>query len=240
MSQGQYQSQNGQYEPEPYSHSYRDVLHDQRPSSQQGLVGKSDSWDGYTQYGNVDRQQIKEPANHHRMQSSGANSLASIRSTLNQDKTSQVNKKKKNFWPAFPKKISFRPKGVDRPRKADSNGNKKAMFSNERTMVHWIKAAMLLGSLSMTLLSFGDNNVTPYVGLALLMICLISLIYSTTVFQVRMEWLGMRRDDVKYYDRFAPTVFTLFILATFAFNAAVVYFGDFQTNTDFLKHKHVS
>ncbi|KAI8598719.1 hypothetical protein EDD21DRAFT_293017, partial [Dissophora ornata] len=95
----------------------------------------------------------------------------------------------------------------------------KAKFSNERTMVHWIKAAMLLGSLAMTLLSFGENDITPFIGVALLVICLMTLIYSTTVFQVRMEWLNMRRDDVIYYDRFAPTVLTILIMATFGFNA---------------------
>lgn len=121
----------------------------------------------------------------------------------------------------FPRRRFFgRREGVERPEKTESFGNKKAKFSNERTMVHWIKAAILLGNLAMTLLSFSDNNITPYIGVAILMICLMTLIYSTTVFHVRMEWLNMRRDDVNYYDRLAPTVLTILLVAIFAFDAA--------------------
>ncbi|OAQ31071.1 hypothetical protein K457DRAFT_124442 [Linnemannia elongata AG-77] len=135
-------------------------------------------------------------------------------------------KKKQGFWASVkPKKFSFRPDGVKRPKKSDSVGNKKAKFSNERTMVHWIKAAMLMGSLSMTLLSFGENQITPYIGVALLVICLMMLIYATTTFQVRMEWLNMRRKDVVYYDRFAPSVLTVLVFGTFAFNAIDIWFN---------------
>ncbi|KAF8948048.1 vacuolar transporter chaperone [Haplosporangium gracile] len=150
--------------------------------------------------------------------------------------TTGRSKKKQGFWASVkPKKFSFRPDGVKKPKKANSVGNKKAKFSNERTMVHWIKAAMLIGGLAMTLLSFGENQITPYVGVALLVICLMMLIYSTTIFQVRMEWLNMRRKDVIYYDRFAPSILTLFVFLTFAFNGVVIYTGDFHTNKAFLK-----
>ncbi|KAF9932598.1 hypothetical protein FBU30_007744 [Linnemannia zychae] len=148
----------------------------------------------------------------------------------------RLTKKKQGFWANItPKKFSFRPDGVKKPKKANSYGNKKAKFSNERTMVHWIKASMLMGGLAMTLLSFGDNNITPYIGVTLLVICLTMLIYSTTVFQVRMEWLNMRRKDVRYYDRFAPTVLTFFLFVTFAFNGIISYTGDFKANKDYLK-----
>lgn len=98
---------------------------------------------------------------------------------------------------------------------------------------------MLIGGLAMTLLSFGDNGTTPYIGVALLVICLMMLIYSTTVFQVRMEWLNMRRKDVQYYDRFAPSILIVFVFATFAFNGIskfshslflVVYCGFLSVN----------
>ncbi|KAG0006340.1 vacuolar transporter chaperone [Entomortierella chlamydospora] len=221
MSQGQYQTQGGQYDPEPYSLPYK------------GQIEESNSWDGNTQVDNVESQPVKEPANHNRWQSNDVSSMVTIRSGPSQGQT--LNKTRKNLWSSFPRTISFRPKGIIRPKNANSMGNKKAMFSNERTLVHWMKAAMLLGSLSMTLLSFGENNITPYVGLALLMVCLICLIYSSTTFHVRMEWLGMRRDDVKYYDRYAPTVFTLLIMATFLFNAigkSLVQLNDVNSKPD--------
>jgi uncharacterized membrane protein YidH (DUF202 family) len=153
------------------------------------------------------------------------NELASLSPTISRKgpasihSQTQTTKKRQAFWANIkPKKFSFRPNGVKKPANANSFGNKKAKFSNERTMVHWIKSSMLMGSLAMTLLSFGQNNVTPYVGVALLVICLTMLIYSTTIFQVRMEWLNMRRKDVIYYDRFAPSIFTFFLFSIFAFN----------------------
>ncbi|KAF9909526.1 hypothetical protein EC991_008508 [Linnemannia zychae] len=183
---------------------------------------------------------------HSRSPSDSNNELASLSPTTANKRPASVysqsgsrtrtTKKKQGFWATIkPKKFSFRPDGVKRPKKADSVGNKKAKFSNERTMVHWIKAAMLMGSLAMTLLSFGENNITPYIGVALLVICLMMLIYSTTIFQVRMEWLNMRRRDVIYYDRLAPSILTFFVFVTFGFNAIVIYVGDFKTNKEFLK-----
>ncbi|KAF9542925.1 hypothetical protein EC957_001441 [Mortierella hygrophila] len=178
---------------------------------------------------------------------SNINELASLSSTpTNKGRPASVysttegraGKKKQGFWASIkPKKFSFRPDGVKRPKKADSIGNKKAKFSNERTMVHWIKAAMLMGSLAMTLLSFGDNQVTPYIGVSLLMTCLMMLIYATTIFQVRMEWLNMRRKDVLYYDRFAPSILTLVVVSIFIFNGIVIFTGDLHISKDFLKPK---
>ncbi|KAF9942687.1 hypothetical protein BGZ67_000502 [Mortierella alpina] len=97
------------------------------------------------------------------------------------------------------------------------------MFSNERTMLHWMNVTMNLGSMSLMLLSFGSNTFTPYIGVALLMICLSMLIYSVTTFQVRMEWLIMSRDDVVYYDQWTPGILTLTLFATYALNLATDY-----------------
>ncbi|KAG0205681.1 hypothetical protein BGX28_002752 [Mortierella sp. GBA30] len=163
-------------------------------------------------------------------------SLSSLCSPDEKPSSIKNNGNKRSFWSRFPRKFRFRPKGVERPAKADSFGNKKAMFSNERSMNHWMKASLLLGSLSMTLLSFGENAVTPYIGLVLLMVCLLMLIYCTTIFHVRMEWLNMRRDDVLYYDRVAPTVIMIVIMAAFAYNAVVSITGEF-TPSDFPKKK---
>ncbi|KAG0297653.1 hypothetical protein BGZ96_005530 [Linnemannia gamsii] len=173
--------------------------------------------------------------------SNSNNEMASLSPTGNKERPASIysttgRKKKQGFWANIkPKKFSFRPDGVKAPKKANSVGNKKAKFSNERTMVHWIKASMLVGGLAMTLLSFGDNGTTPYVGVALLVICLMMLIYSTTVFQVRMEWINMRRRDVLYYDRYAPTILTAFVFTTFTFNGIIIFFGNFHTNKVFLK-----
>ncbi|KAG0044327.1 hypothetical protein BGZ83_010438 [Gryganskiella cystojenkinii] len=171
-----------------------------------------------------------------RSSSPARRSLSSLSDRGKSRSATELNKTaKKSFWGSFPRR--FRPKDAVRPAKSDSFGNKKAKFSNERTLVHWIKAAMLLGSLSMTLLSFGENQVTPYIGATLLVICLMTLIYAVTTFQVRMEWLNMRRDDVIYYDRLAPSLITALVMGTFLFNAIAAYTGDFTTNKDYLKKK---
>ncbi|KAG0242677.1 hypothetical protein BGW41_003780 [Actinomortierella wolfii] len=104
-----------------------------------------------------------------------------------------------------------------------SNGELKTMFSNERIYLEWIKVSLLLGSLSMTMLSFGSSGqVTPWIGLALILCTLLLIVYSTTQFHVRMEWLLKQRDEEEgacYYDRLGPTVLTVLLIGIMAFNA---------------------
>ncbi|KAF9583855.1 vacuolar transporter chaperone [Lunasporangiospora selenospora] len=133
----------------------------------------------------------------------------------------------------FPRRLRARMVRV-RHAKADTFGNRKAKFSSERTLVHWIKAGMLLGSLAMTLLSFGENEVTPIIGLALFLVCVMLLIYANTVYHVRMEWLNMRREDVKYYDRIAPTLLTIVLVAVLGFNTMMAITGRFREGQRFL------
>ncbi|CAO3573581.1 unnamed protein product [Mortierella alpina] len=128
----------------------------------------------------------------------------------------------------FPRRFRFRAKGVERPEESSSFKNKTAMFSNERTMLHWMGVTVNLGSLSLMLLSFGSNAFTPYIGVALIVVCLSVLIYSVTTFQVRMEWLLMSRDDVLYYDHWTPGIITLALFTTYALNLAIVLQGDFK------------
>ncbi|KAF9985841.1 hypothetical protein BGZ75_002466 [Mortierella antarctica] len=159
-----------------------------------------------------------------RMRSPSHQRRRSVSSATSQQTPPSV-RRRRHF---FPRRFRFRPKGVERPEEANSYKNKTAMFSNERTMLHWMNVTMNLGSMSLMLLSFGSNTFTPYIGVALLMICLSMLIYSVTTFQVRMEWLIMSRDDVVYYDQWTPGILTLTLFATYALNLAIVLKGDFQ------------
>ncbi|KAF9167843.1 vacuolar transporter chaperone [Actinomortierella ambigua] len=124
-----------------------------------------------------------------------------------------------------------------------SNGELKSMFSNERIFLEWIKVAILLGTLSMTLLSFGNSqrSATPWIGLALIMCTLITIIYSTTQFHIRMEWMLKQRDEEEgahFYDRLAPTVITVLLVGIMAFNAYVVVSGQNSTHQKYLKEKN--
>ncbi len=152
-----------------------------------------------------------------RKMSSTPQSSRSSTSTTSQHKTPSI-KQKKTFRTYLPRKFRFRPKRIEGHDEEDSFKNKTAKFSNERTMLIWMNVTVNLGSLSLMLLSFGTNSFTPYVGVALLVVCLSMLIYSVTTFQVRMEWLNMGREDVVYYDRWTPSLITLALFATYALN----------------------
>ncbi|KAF9898612.1 hypothetical protein BX616_003815, partial [Lobosporangium transversale] len=83
--------------------------------------------------------------------------------------------------------------------------DEKAFFSNERTYLHWIKFGLLIGSTALTLLSFAEA--AGYrVGLCLVTVAMSTLAYSTAMFHLRHRWMIQLRRDVKYYDRFGPTV----------------------------------
>ncbi|KAG0227237.1 hypothetical protein BGW42_003082 [Actinomortierella wolfii] len=135
----------------------------------------------------------------------------------------------KKIWPsAAAGAAPSSPRSTKHQRKVEqvfeySNGELKTMFSNERIYLEWIKVSLLLGSLSMTMLSFGSSGqVTPWIGLALILCTLLLIVYSTTQFHVRMEWLLKQRDEEEgayYYDRLGPTVLTVLLIGIMAFNA---------------------
>ncbi|KAF9977655.1 hypothetical protein BGZ73_005371 [Actinomortierella ambigua] len=144
------------------------------------------------------------------------------------------------------KKAKWRQRRPKAPRQefVYSNGELKSMFSNERIFLEWIKVAILLGTLSVTLLSFGNTkrSATPWIGLALIMCTLIIIIYSTTQFHVRMEWMLKQRDEEEgayFYDRLAPTVLTVLLVGIMGFNAYVVIMsGKYASHNMFLTGKH--
>ncbi|KAG0256874.1 hypothetical protein DFQ27_005439 [Actinomortierella ambigua] len=66
------------------------------------------------------------------------------------------------------------------------DGTRRALFSNERTFLHWIRFGILLGSLSLTLLNFGERDtLSYYVGTALLCTAMLALAYAASTFHYR-------------------------------------------------------
>lgn len=94
-----------------------------------------------------------------------------------------------------------------------------ARFNNERLYVHWIRFGILQGSIAVLLLSFGIG-ITTYVGVASLIMALMTLIYGTTLFHKRHLYLVQKRKDVKYFARTVPTLLTLGVFVIYAANFA--------------------
>ncbi|KAK3847734.1 MAG: hypothetical protein J3R72DRAFT_359536, partial [Linnemannia gamsii] len=95
----------------------------------------------------------------------------------------------------------------------------KAFFSNERTYMHWIKFGLLLGSMAMTLISFGKATGLQ-VGLFLVLVAMSTLVYATTIFHLRDRWMKQFRLDVLYYDRIGPSVLFIALFLAFSTNVA--------------------
>ncbi|KAF9139284.1 hypothetical protein BGX30_008171 [Mortierella sp. GBA39] len=112
-----------------------------------------------------------------------------------------------------------RRNGKKGPRRPDA----KAFFSNERTYMHWIKFGLLLGSMALTLLSFG-KSMGMQVGLFLVLVAMSSLVYATTIFHLRDRWMKQFRLDVLYYDRVGPSVLFMALFVAFATNVALTAF----------------
>ncbi|KAI8594567.1 hypothetical protein EDD21DRAFT_282053, partial [Dissophora ornata] len=93
----------------------------------------------------------------------------------------------------------------------------KTFFSNERTYMHWIKFGLLLGSMALTLLSFG-KAVGLNVGLFLVLVAMSTLVYATAVFHLRHRWMIQMRRDVKFYDRVGPTLLFMALFLAYATN----------------------
>ncbi|KAI7818705.1 hypothetical protein BC939DRAFT_387867, partial [Gamsiella multidivaricata] len=96
----------------------------------------------------------------------------------------------------------------------------KCFFSNERTYMHWIKFGLHLGSMALTLLSFGQGTtaVGLQVGLFLVMVTMMTLVYATMVFHLRHRWMIQLRADVRFYDRVGPTLLSAVMFLAYATN----------------------
>lgn len=121
-----------------------------------------------------------------------------------------------------------RRNGQKGPKRPDA----KAFFSNERTYMHWIKFGLLLGSMALTLLSFG-KSVGMQVGLFLVLVAMSTLVYATTIFHLRDRWMKQFRLDVLYYDRVGPSILFMALFIAFATNVArkfYFFFLSFSTS----------
>lgn len=135
-----------------------------------------------------------------------------------------------------PKDKKFGKKGGGKGGNGGDGGNsdRKAQFSNERTLVHWIKFGILLGTMALTLCNFGRiGSLAFYIGSSMLLLAMTTLGYAILMFHYRDRSLGRRlkvamakkkakrnkkggpdavdpstliAKEVCYYDRKGPTI----------------------------------
>ncbi|KAG9070825.1 hypothetical protein KI688_008366 [Linnemannia hyalina] len=114
------------------------------------------------------------------------------------------------------------------------NSDRKALFSNERTLIHWIKFGILLGAMALTLCNFGRiGSLAFYIGSSVLLLAMTTLGYAVLTFHYRDRSLSRRlkvamakkkakrnkkggpnavdpstliAEEVCYYDRKGPTI----------------------------------
>ncbi|KAI8358258.1 hypothetical protein B0O80DRAFT_382917 [Mortierella sp. GBAus27b] len=101
----------------------------------------------------------------------------------------------------------------------------KVFFANERTFLSWLNFTVLLGTLAIGLLNFGDRvgkisaGIFTFVAMAI-------MIYALVTFHWRADRIRKRLPG-PYDDRFGPTVLCFFILAAVLINFGL-RFGESQ------------
>ncbi|KAJ2053095.1 hypothetical protein H4S04_000898 [Coemansia sp. S16] len=92
----------------------------------------------------------------------------------------------------------------------------KVFFANERTFLSWLNFAIVLGSLALGLLNFGDRT-GKIAGAAFTLIAMFVMVYALVLFQWRAERIR-QRDAGPYDDRTGPTFLVVVLIAAVVLN----------------------
>ncbi|OMJ07174.1 Vacuolar transporter chaperone 4 [Smittium culicis] len=92
----------------------------------------------------------------------------------------------------------------------------KVFFANERTFLAWLNFSMLLGSLSLGLLNFGDQN-GRYAGVAFTLVSIMAMFYALSLFHWRADRIGMQNVG-PYDDRLGPTLLVIALFCAISLN----------------------
>ncbi|ODV95357.1 hypothetical protein PACTADRAFT_50092 [Pachysolen tannophilus NRRL Y-2460] len=92
----------------------------------------------------------------------------------------------------------------------------KVFFANERTFLSWLNFTVILGSLGIGLLNFGDNIGRVSAGMFTL-IAMATMIYALITYHWRANAIR-RRGSGPYDDRFGPTMLSFFLLVAVVIN----------------------
>lgn len=92
----------------------------------------------------------------------------------------------------------------------------KVFFANERTFLSWLNFTVILGSLGVGLLNFGDKIGRISAGL-FTFIAMGTMLYALITYHWRASAIR-RRGSGPYDDRFGPTMLCLFLLIAIVVN----------------------
>ncbi|KAF9111209.1 vacuolar transporter chaperone [Mortierella sp. AM989] len=117
------------------------------------------------------------------------------------------------------KRFGFREKGSGSIKRATApvRLEPKVFFANERTFLNWLQFSVLLGSIALTLLNFG-NHMTRISGAVLTVITLLAMVYALGIFHVRLTNILSTRTDRQFHDRIGPTVLCVFLFGAYFLN----------------------
>ncbi|KAG0199356.1 vacuolar transporter chaperone [Mortierella sp. GBA30] len=100
----------------------------------------------------------------------------------------------------------------------------KVFFANERTFLSWLNFTVLLGSLAIGLLNFGDRIGKISAGV-FTFVAMVVMIYALATFHWRADRIRKRLPG-PYDDRFGPTVLCVFILSAILINFGLRFSDD--------------
>ncbi|KZT73075.1 SPX-domain-containing protein [Daedalea quercina L-15889] len=96
----------------------------------------------------------------------------------------------------------------------------KVYFAAERTFLKWLHFAIYIGTIATTLLNFvppGDKVGLISAGLFTLA-ALVAIAYSAVIFVYRALKLRWRRAEGLYYDKYGPTILSMFLIGALGAN----------------------
>ncbi|KAF9140225.1 vacuolar transporter chaperone [Mortierella sp. GBA39] len=93
----------------------------------------------------------------------------------------------------------------------------KVFFANERTFLNWLQFTVLLGTIALTLLNFGDK-MSRISGAVLTVITLLAMIYALGIFHIRLSNILSLKANRQFHDRIGPTVLCVFLFGGYFLN----------------------
>ncbi|KAF8932712.1 VTC domain-containing protein [Dissophora ornata] len=117
------------------------------------------------------------------------------------------------------KRFGFREKRVNSAKRASApvRMEPKVFFANERTFLNWLQFSVLLGSIALTLLNFG-NYMTRVSGAVLTVITLLAMLYALGIFHIRLSNILSSKPNRQFHDRIGPTVLCVFLFGAYFLN----------------------
>lgn len=103
----------------------------------------------------------------------------------------------------------------------------KVFFANERTFLSWLNFTVILGSLGIGLLNFGDAIGRVSAGL-FTFISMFTMIYALITYHWRAQAIRLRGTG-PYDDRFGPTMLCFFLLIAVVVNFILRMRGYYQS-----------